>query len=269
MRLALSTLGLPGQPLIDVLRLASDHGWHGLELRCAPGEAVHVGMSAAQRRAAARACAASGLTPLAVAGYTGVAAPGPDEPILATLRDELRLAADLGAPHLRVFPRGGNTPDADTRAVCRLRSVADEAQALGVRILLETHDSHARGTDAARVVRAVGRPEVGVLWDVLHTVRSGESPAQSFAALAPHLGYLQVKDVASLTDLTPIALGAGVLPLKESLDLMPDQSWAVWEYEAAWHPTAAPLPGLLAAGAKYLTGSIRSAPCPPSRLPAN
>ncbi|WP_328946272.1 sugar phosphate isomerase/epimerase [Streptomyces sp. NBC_00250] len=254
MPIAFSTLGLPGLPLTEVLRLAADHGWHGLELRCTPGEPIHPAMDAAERRAAARAISTAGIVPLALAGYAGVAAPGDDRPILADLRDQLRLAADLGAAYLRVFARGGDGPtaEADARAVRRLAAVADTAHSLGVRALLETHDSHRGGSDVARVLDVVDHPSVGALWDVMHTDLAGESPRESFTALGPRLGYVQVKDIASPDDLTPLPLGAGVLQLDACLRLLPPGCWVSWEYEAAWFPSAAPLPGLLAAGRRFL-----------------
>ncbi|MFE0463700.1 sugar phosphate isomerase/epimerase family protein [Kitasatospora sp. NPDC058965] len=254
MPLAFSTLGLPGRPLAEVLRLATTHGWQGLELRCAPGEPVHPALSSADRAAAVRAFRAAGVTPLALAGYVGVAAPGGDTEPVAELRAQLRLAADLGARHLRVFPRGGDGPaaEADRRAAGRLAAAAETARELGVRILLETHDSHRGGRDVARVLRLVDHPAVGGLWDVLHTWLAGESAEQSGAALAPYLGYVQVKDVAGPHDLAPLPLGAGVLPLAACVGGLPADCWVSWEYEAPWFPQAAPLDGLLGPGADLL-----------------
>ncbi|GAA1973714.1 sugar phosphate isomerase/epimerase family protein [Kitasatospora viridis] len=256
MRPALATLGLPGTPLAEVLRLAVAHGWAGLELRCAPGEPVHLGLTAAERRAVARALDAAAITPLCVASYLGVAGAGADQPVLADLRAHLRLAADLGAPHLRVFPRGGDAPaeQADRTAARRLGAIADEAGALGVRILVETHDSHRSGHTLARLLDLVGHPSVGALWDLLHTWLAGDTVADSYAALRAHLGYVQVKDVAGPADLTPLPLGRGVLPLAECVALLPADTWVSWEYEAPWHPTAAPLAPLLEAGGEVLRG---------------
>ncbi|MCC9305996.1 sugar phosphate isomerase/epimerase [Kitasatospora sp. RB6PN24] len=254
MRLAFSTLGLPGRPLTDALRLATAHGWAGLELRCALGEPVHLELTAAERAAAAREFTAAGITPLTVAGYLGVAAPGGDAEPVAELREQLRLAADLGARYLRVFPRGGTGPAAETdrRAAARLAAAADTAHSLGVRILLETHDSHRGGRDVARVLDLVGHPSVGALWDVMHTHLAGEAPAQSHAALAPHLGYAQVKDIAGPDDLAPLPLGAGVLPLADCVALLAPDCWVSWEYEAPWFPHVPPLDDLLGPGAALL-----------------
>ncbi|MER8184754.1 sugar phosphate isomerase/epimerase family protein [Kitasatospora sp. NPDC094015] len=266
MPIALSTLGLPGRPLAEVLDLAAEHGWQGLELRCAPGEPVHPALDPGGRRAVRAACAAAGITPLAVASYLGVAAPGPDRPLLAALAEHLRLAADLGAPYLRVFPRGGDGPvaGADRRAVRRLTAAAGQAAALGVRILVETHDSHRGGRDLARVLAQVGQPAVGALWDLLHTRLAGEKVRTTADSLAPYLGYVQVKDVADAHDLTPLALGAGCLPITDCLRTLPDGCWVSWEYEAPWHPAAAPLPGLLGPAADLLR-SLRPAQPPPQR----
>ncbi|MEU3568692.1 sugar phosphate isomerase/epimerase family protein [Kitasatospora sp. NPDC036755] len=255
MPLAYSTLGVPGLPLAEAARLAADHGWDGLELRCAEGEPVHPAMTGPQRRAAVRTLRAHGLTPLALASYVGVAAPGPDGPVTDALRDHLRLAAGLGAAAVRVFPRGGDgpRPAADDRAVRRLAAVAEEAGALGVRILVETHDSHRGGRAVAALLARVAHPAVGALWDLMHTHLAGETPAESHAALAPYLGHVQVKDIAGPHDRTPLPLGAGVLPIADCLRLLPPEAWICWEYEAPWHPAAAPLPPLLASGAAFLT----------------
>ncbi|MFJ6697844.1 sugar phosphate isomerase/epimerase family protein [Streptomyces sp. NPDC091272] len=356
MKLAFSTLGVPGMPMSDVAALAVATGFQGVELRAHPEEPVHPGIGAKERAEVVATFAAAGVEILTVAGYTKVAAPGDDAPVLEEIRGLLELARDLGAPFVRVFPgadapaaeataaeataaettasegtsseaattegmRGegerpggaagasttaaattaaattaaattaggptahtpfagglaathpapgapadgqdaGSAPsadlpaadpqDGDARAARRLGAVAEIAADHGVRILLETHDSHRTGLDAARVVGAVGHRSVGALWDVMHTWLGGESPITSYGLLAPYLGYVQFKDIASANDTTPLALGAGALPLGECLSLLGPNDWVCWEYEKRWYPQAAELPGLLAAGREHL-----------------
>ncbi|QDI70976.1 xylose isomerase [Streptomyces calvus] len=259
MKLAFSTLGVPGLPLTDVLALARTHGYHGVELRAHPEEPVHPGLTAAQRADAAAAFASAGVDVLGLAGYARVAAPGADEPVIAEIRALLDLARDLGAPFVRVFPGGGtgqSPEEADATAARRLGTAAEYAADLGVRILLETHDSHRTGADAMRVLGLVGHRQVGALWDVMHTWLGGEQPAESFAALAPHLGYVQVKDIASADDTTPLPLGAGVLPLSDCVEILSRHGWdgwLCWEYEKRWYADAAPLPDLLTPGREHLS----------------
>lgn len=257
MKLAFSTLGVPGLPLSDVVWLAATHGYHGVEVRAHPEEPVHTGLGSTERADAAAEFKAAGVEVLAIAGYARVAEPGGDEPVLAELRALCELARDLGAPFVRVFPGGtGQSADeADATAARRLGVAAEHAADVGVRILLETHDSHRTGAAATRVLGQVGHRHVGALWDVLHTWLGGEQPSASYAALAPCLGYVQVKDVASADDTTPLALGAGVLPLTECVEVLSRagwDGWLCWEYESRWYPDAAPLPEQLTAGREHL-----------------
>jgi sugar phosphate isomerase/epimerase len=258
MKFAFSTLGVPGLPLPQVLRLAVAHGYHGVELRAHPEEPVHPGLSPDERSEAAAAFKAAGVEVLGLAGYARVAAPGGDEPVVEEIRALAGLARDLGAPFVRVFPGGadGQSPDdADAVAARRLAVAAEFAADLGVRVLLETHDSHRTGADATRVLGLVGHRQVGALWDVMHTWLGGEQPQETYAALAPYLGYVQVKDIASADDTTPLTLGAGVLPLAECVEVLTRHEWdgwLCWEYEKRWYEAAAPLEGLLDAGRAHL-----------------
>ncbi|MEU8932991.1 sugar phosphate isomerase/epimerase family protein [Streptomyces sp. NPDC048409] len=258
MRLAFSTLGVPGLPVPEVVALATAHGYHGVELRAHPEEPVHPGLGPAARADVAAEFKAADVEVLGIAGYARVAAPGEDGPVLDEVRGLLQLAHDVGAPFVRVFP--GADPalpaaESDAIAARRLGTVAEDAAALGVRVLLETHDSHRTGAAAIRVLGPVGHRMAGALWDVMHTWLGGEQPAESFAALAPHLGYVQVKDIASAEDTAPLPLGAGTLPLSDCVEELSRHGWdgwLCWEYEKRWYETAAPLPGLLTAGRDHL-----------------
>ncbi|MFC0601035.1 sugar phosphate isomerase/epimerase family protein [Streptomyces palmae] len=258
MKLAFSTLGVPGLPIPEVLRLAVAHGYHGVELRAHPEEPVHPGLGPAERASLATLFQSAGVEPLSVAGYVRVAEPGPDEPVLAGLRELTDLAADLGAGRVRVFPGGGERPEeeADAAAVRRLAAAAPYAEDRKVRLLLETHDSHPTGHDVARVLNAAGHVDgLGAIWDLMHPWLGGEEPTDTFAALASHLDCVQVKDIASAEDTRPLPLGAGVLPLGECLELLSRggwDGWLCWEYEKRWHPEAAELPELLGPGRRHL-----------------
>ncbi|MEU6849523.1 sugar phosphate isomerase/epimerase family protein [Actinacidiphila alni] len=258
MRLAFSTLGVPALPIDQVVRLATDHGFHGVELRASDEEPVHLGLSAAERADVAERFGKAGVEILTVAAYAKVAAPGDDQPVLDEIGAAMTLAADLGASFVRVFPGGGGlpTPEADVIAARRLAAVAPVAADLGVRVLLETHDSHRGGADVARVLGLVGHVGVGTIWDLMHTWLAGEQPSTTYPVLAPYLGYVQVKDIASAADTAPLPLGSGVLPLAETVEVLSREDWdgwLCWEYEKRWYPEAAELPGLLGPAREHLS----------------
>jgi sugar phosphate isomerase/epimerase len=257
MRLAFSTLGVPELPVEQVARLAADNGFHGVELRASPEGPVHTGLSAGERSDVAATFAGAGVDILTVASYAKVAAAGDDGPVLDEIGAAMTLARDLGAPFVRVFPGGGHLgrDEADALAARRLAAAAPVAEDLGVRVLLETHDSHRGGADVARVLGQVGHVGAGALWDVLHTWLAGEQPSATFPALAPYLGYVQLKDVASAADTAPLPLGAGVLPLAETVEVLSRadwDGWLCWEYEKRWYPQAADLPALLGSAREHV-----------------
>ncbi|WP_194905183.1 sugar phosphate isomerase/epimerase family protein [Catenulispora rubra] len=242
--LAFSTLGCSGMPLADVVELARSTGWLGLELRAADDEPVHIGLSVEERAAARELLESGGVTVLAVASYVKVASGAvSDDECVADALAHAELARDLGAPFVRVFP-GAEEPgaEADARAVRRLNAIAAQLPE-GVAILLETHDSHPQGVDIARVLAQVSG-DVGTIWDVMHPWRTGEPISVTKEVLAPYLRHVQVKDVLSPEERTPLPLGEGTIPLPEfyaALRELGYEGWVSLEWESKWHPEAVPL----------------------------
>lgn len=252
MPFAFSTLGCPDWTLDQVLELATSRGVDGLELRAAPDTWIHVGLVDAERASVRARCAASGVSVLTLASYLRVCEPGNDEAFARDAVDHLRLASDVGADYLRVFPgAGGVGAEADDRAGRRLAALVPVAQDLGVRIGLETHDSHPRGVDIAAILWALDERAPGhcveVIWDALHPWRAGEEPAETLRAVAPWLAYLQIKDADAGPDGALRLVGAGQLPLDLIAAELPHRRELWWslEWEKAWHPELADLPEAL------------------------
>lgn len=252
MRLSVSTLGMPGEGLDRAIEIATGHGCAGLELRLHPDTGVHAGLDAAERRSVRERVERAGLEISALAGYAGICEPGPDEPVVEALLADLRLAADLGAPGVRVFPRGED-PAVGAR---RLKAVSGTAAALGRRVLVETHDSMATCAAVGRLLAEAGCPETtGAIWDLLHPWRHGEPPADSLAALGPYLSYVQVKDAVSAQDTTPVPMGTGSVPLEEAGELLRAAGYAGWvslEWERTWYPQVAPVEEILPGAADWV-----------------
>jgi len=263
-RLAFSTLGCPGLRIAGVADIAARHGFSSVELRAAPGEPVHLGLEPAGRHDVVTALAARRVDVLALASYVRVADPAADDD--AVVADGLahgRLAADLGASYLRVFP--GGPADAETArdhgdaaAVRRLLRLRDGLAGSGVVVALETHDSHPAGADVGRILDRC--PGVLAIWDALHPWRAGEPAHRTAAALGGRLAYVQVKDVASVDDLAPLPPGAGVLPLPSMADALRANGYhgaVSWEYERAWFPDATPLSDLAGGVAGWMRATFR------------
>ncbi|MGW6494846.1 sugar phosphate isomerase/epimerase family protein [Nonomuraea angiospora] len=239
-RLAFSTLGCPGAPAEQVIELAREHGCEGIELRCAPGEILPPAAADAEARTVGARFAEAGIEIVCLASYVQVGMPGEE----AALARHLELARLAGASFVRVFGGDPDDPGVAAQAVTTLRAGAGSAARSGVRILLETHDAFLTGRAVAGVLDQVGSPHVRALWDVVNPWRAGEPPAVTAEALRPWLAHVQVKDVASVTDLAPVLPGAGAVPLDAfagELARLGYGGWTSLEWEAAWYPQAAPL----------------------------
>lgn len=264
MKIALSTLGCPELSLPDAARLASAQGYAGLELRSAPSGTIGVAASAGDRRSWRAALAAADVQAVAIASYVKLCdTTVDDETVIGAAVAEARLAHDLGAPWLRVFPGGTRgvpcPPEVETRAGRRLAAIVAGSEDLGVKIAVETHDSNPTARDVLRLINSSGCEQVSVIWDALHTWLGGEPPEDTIRLLGDRLAYLQVKDVASREDLAPLALGEGVLPISQCVALArnadPD-GWVSWEYERAWHPEAPSLREIGLAGREWITDTM-------------
>ncbi|WP_163542816.1 sugar phosphate isomerase/epimerase family protein [Occultella kanbiaonis] len=273
-RLGASTLGAPGDDLATVIDVVTRHEVDLVELRAASDALIHTGLTTAERTRIRAELEAAGIEVLAVASGIRAGADTDDESVVAALIAHLRLADDLGAGFVRVFPGAPahpagkdelprlleDTATADARIVRRLAAALPVATDLGVRPLLETHDSHPRGVDLARVLDLLGAADpdhrVGVIWDALHPWRVGEDPSDTAAALLPHLrggrGYVQIKDTVSAADTTPVLQGTGVVPMDEVLEELAEGGYhgpVSLEWERTWYPQVEPLDEALGAAA--------------------
>jgi sugar phosphate isomerase/epimerase len=252
-KLAVSTLGTPGQPLAEAIAIALAGGCDGLELRLHPDMGVHLDMTEAEVAAAKQAIAASGLQVLALAGYARAAAPGTDTSVVDEIVRGLRLADALGAQGLRVFPGGSDT----AAAARRIRAALAETPGDGPRVFLETHDEMPTGDAVARVLDAADLPRrTGAIWDILHPWRHGESPDRTYKALKACLGYVQIKDAVSATETVPVLLGTGAVPLRAAGELLHGAGYAGWaslEWERTWYPQVEPVAEVLPGARRWVS----------------
>ncbi len=151
------------------------------------------------------------------------------------------LAADLECGIVRLF--GGQIAEGDDRETSgrriteALAELDPHARQAGVVLGVETHDDWCRGGDLAPVVQAVGSASVGVLWDINHPYRHGESPAETAAAIGDSLVHVHAKDGIEGGSYT--LFGDGDLPLADMLAAIKGlgyDGFVSLEWEKKWHP---------------------------------
>jgi sugar phosphate isomerase/epimerase len=247
-RWGFSTLGAPGASADDIVGLATAAGVGAVELRVSDDEPIGVHATTTERKRWREAFDTSGVRILSVNTYLKTSATRPD--LMDQLRAAIGLARDLGADGVRLFV--GDMPHDDTdlspgewRSVQFLDAAAPLADQAGVSLLVETHDSHPTALRMRRILDAldspVSRRRVGVIWDSAHSWAAGEGFTTSRERLAEWLAWVQVKDVRSREDPTPVALGTGVFPIDDCCRALDADALLVLEWERRWHPELPPL----------------------------
>ncbi len=246
MKSCFSTLGCPEWTVDRIAQCIEDCGYSGLELRGLQNE-----MYLPDHPALAPDCRADFRARFESLGCaiacvsSSARLTDPPSPARQKSLDEARafieLAADLGAGLVRVFAGRIAEGDDRVRSAARmgemLKEIEPHARAAGVRLAVETHDDWCRGEDLAPVVAEVDSPFVGVLWDINHPYRHGESPEATAKAIGDRLLHVHTKDGVDGGGYT--LFGEGDLPLRRILALLEHAGYDGYlslEWEKKWHP---------------------------------
>jgi sugar phosphate isomerase/epimerase len=237
--LAYSTLACPGWSLERCIEAARAHGYDGLELRLVDGELIDPAMPDEERTRIGRVLAGSGLGLVALDSSVRLTDPAPPAETAAAIRAFLELAVAWGAPLVRVFGGSGDVG----RVPEVLGLVAPDAERLGVAVGLETHDSLSDAAAVAEALRGVPSRSVGVVWDVLHTHRMGNTPEDVVRLVGDRVVDIHAKDARRKPDGQDgwdlVLLGEGEVPVRGCLAALGSigyRGWVVAEWEKRWHP---------------------------------
>ncbi len=228
MKTSFMTFACPQWTAPEVVGGAARHGYDGIEWRVGSGHAhgVEVGMPAGDRAALRGRLADMGIesaclaTSLQFVGAHSVT----DAPAL------LDLAAAIGAPGLRVFcgplPDGLTLQDAVSRCSEHLLLAAPEAEARGVGLWLETHDTVNRGAPVAAILDNVRRPAVAANWDNMHPYFNGEPWDETQRVLHGRVAHTHFHDALGADPATIVPFGRGRLPCAAMVAWLREEGYA-------------------------------------------
>ena len=269
MRLAMTTLGCPAWDASRAFAAAAEIGYGGIELRCLDGALLSPALDPQTRQEIRRLAVTHNLPIVALGASSQFSSPEPEIRAAqeADLRGMLQLAAEIGTPLVRAYgggnaaPKGGLVQDAarnyggafpddygaDTVVgwiVTSLERVLPYAQALGVDIVLETHDGLSSAHRMAAVLNRLPDPHLGAVWDVLHPTRVGETPEEVWSLIGPRVRHVHFKDARRGADgrWRAVLDGEGDVPLRACLRLLRDAGYGGWitlEWEKYWEPEIA------------------------------
>ena len=251
MKLSFSTLGCPQYSLDQVVAMAADNDYNGVEIRFLRGE---VGLEKLEEfsptgiKETRRRLDDAGVEVACLDTSVRFTSPEPAERAAQheAARTYARFAAELGAPYIRVF--GGAVPDSSPEREDATRRIAEglaEAAAAvrgeGVTAVLETHDSFCTSAQVGELLSYAPNDDLAILWDVLHSYRNGEALETTWQALGDRIRHVHLKDSS---DYSPTSFdfrltGEGTMPIAEFVDLLKRggyDGYLSFEWEKAWHP---------------------------------
>ena len=204
MKLSWMTYGvlkdLSRKDLLDVLKA---NGVEGVEFRTDAnhGHRVEASIDAAVRKQVVVDCAAAGIRIVSVATGNRYHDPAPAEvqKHIEETKKRMDLAADLGAPRVRVF--GNNFP----KDVPRDKTIAQVATALrelceygakrGVKPCLELHGEF-DWRSCRSVAEQVGHKNFGLIWNSTHEDVVDGSVKEALDTVWPYLDHVHLHDLA-------------------------------------------------------------------------
>ena len=216
MKYSFVSFSTPELSLAETLEAAREYGYDGIEPRLDLEHAhgLEVAATPQQRAEMKQQAADAGIE---IAGVdTSIVCADPDrtDDMVRQTCERIDLAGDVGAHVLRVF--GGKIPDGVTRKQAVeivadvLSSVADHAASRDVVVCLETQGDWCNPAHVAAVMKQTRHPAVGVIWDVMHPVRTGDATMeQAFRTLVRWIRHIHVHDGTPGTGLPFLPIGEG------------------------------------------------------------
>jgi len=228
MKLAFSTLGCPEWSWPEIVAMARDLGFHGIEIR-GLGQEIHAAharpFTAGELSATMEHLRSLNLEITCFSSACNLSDAARRSEILAEGFEYIDLAARTGVRFVRVL--GDLAPEVrgevdDAVVAAGLASLADYAAYRKVTLLVETNGVYTDTARLAALLDRVNSPAVAVLWDVHHPWRfKGEKPEQTWQNIGRYVRYIHVKDsIVADGKISYRMLGHGDLPLREMQDLM-------------------------------------------------
>lgn len=154
---------------------------------------------------------------------------------------DMALCSQLGIEYLRVLAGQAhpetNVDDGIRWAVENIRRCADYADTLGIKLVYEDHgkpgawdyiDMTFQPERFLRVVDGIWDTPVGINFDIGNIVAAGEDPLPVLEKVCPKVETIHVTDMAAWGRFEPVAIGTGVVPLKDSFHYLKANGFGGW-----------------------------------------
>lgn len=245
LKYAFMSFSCPQASFDGMLALANRYGYDGVEPRIDAGHAhgIEPNIAGPLRGEFRRKATDAALAIACIATSCRYSDPQTTELQLSLTRRCIDLAADIGAPRIRVFggavPPGVSREEAIDHLAASLGRIATHAAARDVVVCVETHDDWCNPLHMAEVMKRADHPSVAVNWDIMHTLRQGGATMdQAFAILRPWIRHAHVHDgLLQPGDVVLKPIGQGEIDHRRAVELLQGMNydgylsgeWIDWE----------------------------------------
>lgn len=246
MKLSFSTLGCPGWGFKEIVVSAKDLGLSGIEIR-GIGDTMYAPdiaeFSTGNIEGTKEILSALSMKIALLASNAALGLPETIGQSFAEACAYVDLASKLGARYIRVMPSAHPEPEDCNLVLCAeyYGKLCDYAEPLGVTPLMETNGVLAYSKIMADFMRAVGRKNAGVLWDIHHPVRFyNEKPAVTAGNIKEFVRHVHVKDSVLQGDVVQYRMmGYGDIPVMDCLKELKEagfDGYVSLEWVKRWNP---------------------------------
>jgi len=187
----------------ELLTVLKDNGFEGVEFRTDAnhGHKVEANISAEERQQVIADCKAAGINIISIATGNRYhdTDPADVQKHIAQTKERMTLAADLGAPRVRVF--GNNFPQdvPKEKTIAQvseaLRELCEYGTTINVKPCLELHGEF-NWQDCEQVAKQVNHDNFGLIWNsTQHDIVDG-SVAKALDTVYPWLDHVHMHDLA-------------------------------------------------------------------------
>jgi len=233
LKISFSTLGCPGWTWNEIVSMAKDFGYDGIEVRGIKNELyvpkvkafLPESIEATKTRLKTLGLGISCLTSACnLSDKTNI------DTNIKEGKEYIDLARKLEVPFVRILgdpnPHPGENIDFNF-TVESLTILAEYAGNNEVKVLVETNGTYANSETILKLVTTVNNSHVGVLWDIHHPYRFFNEPiTKTYETLKDYIKFIHVKDSVLVNNSVKYRMmGYGDVPVKEALLILKDEGY--------------------------------------------
>ena len=250
LKLSFSTLGCPHYNMDQIIDMALKNDYQGIEIRAVSGTVAIADLDEFKGSGLTQTASKlkkAGLEVVCIGTSVNFCVSGNEHQSknLDAAKTAMEIAKALDCKYIRTFGGPVPTTQSYTESLKWIREgyqkLCDTAQAYGVLPVLETHDDFSTSPRVLEVINGMPADKFGVVWDVVHSIRFGEAPADTVKALKGYIHHVHIKDSTVFNHAgTDFELtGEGKVPIAECINLLKADGYSGYysfEWEKLWHP---------------------------------